>query len=110
MAGHPVRRVAGGLPVSPLDIANLLGIDLRAPTKRIRAVAREDLDPDVRPLWDDLQDTLDEGPPLMATPWPDRRIWPCTRRLFALWRFEATDQHEAAAATERSLVERGVLP
>lgn len=32
--------------------------------------------------------TKEEAVPGLATPWPDKRKWPITRRLLAAWRWE----------------------
>jgi hypothetical protein len=46
--------------------------------------------------------------PGLASPWPDPRRYPVTRRLLALWRWEAErgPDSEAANNARRSLVNR----
>jgi hypothetical protein len=89
-----------------LQVAEALGLDLRAPTKQTRVPSFDDVSDTVREL---LQDMELDAAPEPAGPWPDRVVWPATRRLFALWRFEREGNTSAYDNTRASLVERGVL-
>lgn len=89
-----------------------MGIDLRAPTRTLPRVTVpfddiDDTTQDMEPRFDGCHD--DGEAPELAGPWPDRKQWPATRRLFALYRFEREGNASAYENTRASLVERGVL-
>lgn len=60
-------------------------------------------------VYDDIIATLREDPEQgLASPWPDARRFPCTRRLLAMWRWEweRGPGSEAATNARKSLESR----